>query len=126
VPADPVSSIARSVETHVLEIERHLVGLQSDLARRARLQSTAPGGGDENTRYCYVAKHVHRLPFDAAWEAHRQTTFTGVLERPWPEPQWVARWTYDFVRAQRRLPTEDEMRQYLSTGRVMVKQAGAR
>jgi hypothetical protein len=121
VAADPISSIARSVEGHVLAIESHLVELQSDMGRFHRLRSPADL---DNGRWCYVAKHVHGLPFDAVWEPHKQTTFEGVLDRPWPEPQWVSRWCYDFTRSHKRLPTEDEMKEYLTKGRVLVRAGG--
>lgn len=70
--------------------------------------------------YDWVAQSAG-LPFDERWaEIHKRTTFAGYLERPLDEPRAVCRWTYDFVRTHRRLPTKDEMLQLLRTGKVKV------
>lgn len=119
---DQLHDIAISVRSRVDRFADELLGLQSDLVRAGNIRST--GNIEANQPYCYVAKHVHRLPFDAEWEPAKQTQFTGVIDRPWPEPQWVCRWVYDFTRSNRRLPTSDEMLKHLAGERVMVKAGG--
>jgi hypothetical protein len=119
---DQLHDIAISVRVRVERIADELRGLQSDLVRAGNIRATE--GLEANQPYCYVAKHVHRLPFDAEWEPAKQTQFSGVIDRPWPEPQWVCRWVYDFTRSNRRLPTSDEMLKHLAGERVMVKTGG--
>lgn len=70
---------------------------------------------------CYVASVVHRLPWDADWSPVVRTTFAGVLPTPWDEERPVSRWVYDFTRRHRRLPTGDEMLEYLARGSVRVR-----
>lgn len=115
---DPIALIVASIEARAERMANDIVGMHSDITRYKRLR--APADLEANQPFCYVAKRLHELPFDAAWEPHKRTSFDGVIDRPWPEPQQVCRFVYDFTRRWRRIPTRDEMLEHLRSGRVMV------
>lgn len=119
--ADPLRGIAREVETQLRAIDTALLRIGSACDRWDRLRSTAEL---LNPAQCWVASVMHQLPFDEKWEPHVRTTFVGVLDDPWKEERPVCRMVYDFTRDHGRLPSSEEMTQYLE--RVVVRvQTGA-
>jgi predicted DCC family thiol-disulfide oxidoreductase YuxK len=112
---DVVHSIARSMMLHRRELADALSQLRRDVERFHSLRSPA----DLADPYCEVAKEAG-LPYDDQWAIHCRTTFAGYLRPPWPEERPVSRFVYDFTRQHRRLPFEQELREYLSKGVVRV------
>jgi hypothetical protein len=77
-----------------------------------RLQSTA----DLNPEpACWFMAQI-----DVYEPKHVKTDFAGVLPEPLDEARFVGRWTYDFTREMKRLPTRDERRKHARGERVMV------
>lgn len=117
--ADEVHEIALEVHGLVEQLQRtsNLLGSRLEAADRLRGVSQAP--------FCWVAQVVNELPFDEAWaKIHARTQFVGVLSPAWPSKRPVCRWTYDFVREWKRLPTRDEMLAHLRSGTVRVRVGG--
>lgn len=115
---DPIRHLSRQLRHHLERIANAYAAIEADLRRFDNLRSTADLTEPEQ---CYVAAVICKLPFDPTWEHRLRTTdFAGYLPHPWDEPRKVCRWTYDFVRARRRLPTPDEMRQHLERGTVRI------
>lgn len=113
---DPYSAISRRIVEAWDQLVAKADEVEGLVLAAERLQ--APTG--LSPAYDWVAQSAG-LPFDERWaEIHKRTTFAGYLERPLDEPRAVCRWTYDFVRTHRRLPTKDEMLQLLRTGKVKV------
>lgn len=105
------------IETQLRHLDSAAVRLSSALIRFDALRSKAD---DDAGPQCYVASVVHRLPWDRAWEPVVSTQFDGVLAKPWDEPRKVCRWVYDFTRRNGRIPTRDELLQYLERGVVRL------
>lgn len=116
--ADEMRTISYEVLQQLRNIDHALVRLAHAEDRWDRLRSTVDL---EDAPQCYVASVVHRLPWDEAWAPHVSTRFDNVLEQPWPEDRPVCRWVYDFTRAHGRIPSKDELLQYLARGMVRVQ-----
>ena len=120
---DPVHQLTRSTLQALTRAADALNAVEANLRRFENLQSTAELA---DAPQCYVASTLYGLQFDPAWEPHRATDFAGYLERPWDEPRKVCRFVYDFTRRAQpgtwahRLPTKDEMLQYLTRGYVRI------
>jgi hypothetical protein len=114
---DPVHNIARSSVRALQQIADALNRLEGDKVRLEALRSTKDVA---DSPQCYIASVVHQLPWDEAWTPFRATDFDTYLPHKFDEPRKVCRWTYEFVRRWRRLPSEDEMRQYLAVGVVRL------
>lgn len=116
VTPDPFSAISRRIVEAFDVVVAKVVEVEGLVQAAERLQAAT----GLTPLYDWVAQ-MAGLPFDERWaEIHKRTTFAGYLERPLDEPRPVCRWTYDFVRAHRRLPSRDEMLQLLRTGKVKV------
>lgn len=105
------------IETQLRHLDSAAMRLGSALIRFEALRGKAD---DDAGPQCYVASVVHRLPWDRVWEPVVTTQFDGVLAKPWDEPRKVCRWVYDFTRRNGRIPTRDELLQYLERGVVRL------
>lgn len=120
---DPVHQLARSTVQALTRAADALNAVEANLRRFDNLRSTA-----ELTEVpqCHVASTMYGLPYDTSWEPHVTTQFAGYLAQPWDEPRKVCRFVYDFTRRAQpgswthRLPTKDEMLQYLERGTVRM------
>lgn len=114
---DPIHNIVRSSVRALQQIADALNRLEGDKVRLQALRSTEDVA---DSPQCYIASVVHQLPWDDAWSPFRATDFDTYLPHKFDEPRKVCRWSYEFVRRWRRLPTEHEMRTYLSVGVVRI------
>lgn len=105
-----ISSQLRHIDSAAMRLSAALI----------RFEALRDKADDEAGPQCYVASVMHHLPWDRAWEPVVATQFDGVLAKPWPEPHRVCRWVYDFTRRHERIPTRDELLQYLERGLVRV------
>lgn len=116
---DQVQGVGRKVNRLLLVIASSLEKLDAALDGLELLQSTADVA---DPPMCWVAQTRNHLPYDEEWdvkagtEGARTTTFEGTLDDPFDEPRRVCRFTYRFVHRHKRLPTQDEMTQYLARG----------
>ena len=121
--ADPVHQLTRSTLQALTRAADALNAVEANLRRFENLRSTAQL---EDAPQCHVANVMYGLPYDMAWEPHRATDFAGYLAQPWNEPRKVCRFVYDFTRRSQpgswthRLPTKEEMLQYLERGTVRM------
>lgn len=116
---DVIHRIRLDAERHAETAGAALLALAAALARADNLRAPLP----PTTPQCFVASVIRHLPADDAWipgPAGKKTRFDGVIEHPWREERLVCQWTYKFTRRWRRLPTEEEMLEYLRTGYVRV------
>ena len=107
----------REVESQLRHMDSAVLRLSGALDRLDRMRGQA---AEDASPQCWVASVAHGLPWDRDWEPVVSTRFENVLDPAWPSPRPVCRWSYDFVRRNRRLPSRDEMLQYLERGRVQV------
>lgn len=116
--ADPLRKIAREIESELRSADSALQRVAAAIDRWDRLRATTEL---ENPPQCHVASVLYQLPFDEKWEPHKRTRFDGVLASPWKEERPVCRMVYDFTRDHGRLPSRDEMTQYLARAAVRVQ-----
>lgn len=114
---DPIHNVVRSAVRRLQRIADDLNGLEADKLKFDKLRSTTDVA---DSPQCYIASVVHQLPWDDAWTPFRATDFDTYLPFKFDEPRKVCRWSYEFVRRWRRLPTDQEMRQYLAQGVVRI------
>lgn len=114
---EPIEAIAARIERQLDTVVRALAGLAQDVDRYERLRSTADV---EDPPQCWIAA-TYGLPWDDTWAPAHLTRFDGVLDPPWPEHRPVSAWVYQFTRKHKRVPTDDECRQYLARGIVYVR-----
>lgn len=120
-PRDIVHRLRLQAEAAAETVARELTVLAGTLARYDKIRLPLP----LDTPQCWVAAVVHGLPLDVKWvpgQTGKRTTFAGVIDFPWRTERQVCRWTYDFTRRWRRLPTKDEMLEYLATGKVLINE----
>lgn len=109
--ADGIHQAALACEEHIAKAAVHLAGASAALVRADRIRNP----NVDNQPYDWVAQQ-HKLPHDDAWTVAFNTTFQGYLKPAWPDEHGVSRFTYLFVRDNKRTPTRDEMCQHLQRG----------
>lgn len=113
VMGDPIGAIAREVLAELATMQASLQAIDNALNRFDNLRNQVT---ETAAPYCYVARHIHKLPWDEKWETFRRTDFRGMFT----EPQPVCQFVYYFHRDNGRLPTEKEMRTYLEKQVVRI------
>lgn len=114
----PVDRIGADIVRELGRIDASLARVDRLVAEWDRLRDVTDA---DDSPQCYVASVMHRMPWDLDWTPVVRTTFAGVLEHPWDEERPVCRWVYDFTRRHRRVPSSDELREYLARGSVRVR-----
>lgn len=113
VKQDEIKLIARDVLSELAAIQTALASLGHALDRfdHFRRQPT-----EDETRQCYVTKHILKMTWQDEWEPFRKSDLGGLLD----EPRDVCKWVYWFHQDNRRLPTAKEAQTYLERQVVRV------
>ena len=103
---DEINGVARRVLAELATIQAALSSLGHALDRFDHLRQQPT---EDETRQCYVTKHILKMVWQAEWEPYRKTDLGGLLD----EPRDVCKWVYWFHQDNRRLPTAKEAQTYI-------------
>ena len=103
---DEIKLIAREVLSELAAMQAAMSSLGHALNRFDNLRRQPT---EDETRQCYVTKHILKMVWQEEWEPWRKTDLGGLLD----EPREVCKWVYSFHQDNRRLPTAKEAQTYL-------------
>lgn len=116
--------LSSHVENELAYLEQAIASLDASTSRSQAVDRLLDDHDLNPRPQCWIITHVGKITeWDPRFDEHVRTDFDGVLARKWDQPRPVCRWAYDFVRAQRRLPTQAEIAMYADRGVVRVRDA---
>lgn len=113
VKPDEIKLIAREALSELATIQAALSALGHALDRYDNLRRQPT---EDETRQCYVTKHILHMTWQDEWEPWRKSDLGGLLD----EPRDVCKWVYWFHQDNRRLPTAKEAQTYIERQVVRV------